>query len=76
MRITSAPDNQAHKPLAFYRHGAVVGKVVYYFARQIASDYVTVVPPEARRSQDSRTGSAGFLDPAALVSIDAVAVLP
>jgi enamine deaminase RidA (YjgF/YER057c/UK114 family) len=56
MRITPIPDNDAPKPLAFYSPGAVVGDVVY-LAGQIASDYLTGVPPEARRSPDSSASS-------------------
>lgn len=56
MRITQVPDNDAPKPLAFYSPGAVVGNVVY-LAGQIASDYVTGVPAEARRSPDSAAGT-------------------
>ncbi len=56
MRITSVPDNDAPKPLAFYSPGAVVGDVVY-LAGQIGSDYVTGVPAEARRSPDSSATS-------------------
>lgn len=56
MRISPVPDNDAPKPLAFYSPGAVVGDVVY-LAGQIASDYVTGVPAEARRSPDSTASS-------------------
>lgn len=56
MRITPVPDNDAPTPLAFYSPGAVVGDVVY-LAGQIASDYATGVPAEARRSPDSAATS-------------------
>jgi hypothetical protein len=43
---------------------------------QVASDFVTGVPPEARRSLDSPTGSDGFLNHAAFVSTNTLEVRP
>jgi enamine deaminase RidA (YjgF/YER057c/UK114 family) len=57
MKPTAIPPNDAPKPLAFYSPGVVVGGVVY-LAGQIASDYRTGVPPEARRIDESTPGSA------------------
>ena len=56
MTLSPIPPNDAPTPLAFYSPGVIVGDVVY-LAGQIASDYRTGVPPEARRPAASSHGS-------------------